>query len=249
MGKLEGKIAVVTGGNSGIGLATAQRFHAEGATVFVTGRRQAELDAAVERIGTRAIGVRGDVAELADLDALYATVRERAGRIDVLFINAGGGEFRTLAEVTEEHFDKTFDINVKGAFFTLQKALPLLGPGSSVIFNGSTAGVMGLPAFSVYGATKAAVRAIVRTAIVDLAGKGIRVNVLSPGPVHTPGVEVLAGGEANLPAFRAQILPSVPMGRIAAPEEIASAVLFLASDDASFVTGAELFVDGGMAQV
>jgi NAD(P)-dependent dehydrogenase (short-subunit alcohol dehydrogenase family) len=243
MGKLDGKIAIVTGGTSGIGLATAKRFVAEGAYVFITGRRQKELDEAVAEIGTNVAGVQGDTGNLADLDRLFATVKDSKGRIDVLFANAGGGELIAMGSITEESFDKTVGTNMKGTLFTVQKALPLLGKGSSVILNGSIAGSKGVPQFSVYNATKAAVRSFVRTWTVDLRGQGIRFNVLSPGPIDTPAI-------ANWPQeAKAQMIASVPLGRLGEPDEIAKAAVFLAGDDSSFVTGAELFVDGGMAQV
>jgi len=247
--RLAGKVAVVTGGNSGIGLATAKRFAAEGAHVFITGRRQKELDAAVREIGPAATSVVGDVSNLADLDRLYATVKAKKGRIDVLFANAGIAEFAPIAEVTEEHYDKTFDINVKGLVFTVQKALPLLPDGASVILNASIVSIKGLPAMSVYSATKAAVRSFARSWTTDLKERRIRVNVVSPGPIATPAVERLAGGKAEAEQFMANMAQSVPMGRVGDPDEIAKAVVFLASDESSYVTGIELFVDGGMAQV
>jgi NAD(P)-dependent dehydrogenase (short-subunit alcohol dehydrogenase family) len=249
MSKLQGKVAVITGGNSGIGLATAQRFAREGAQVFITGRRQAELDAAVRTIGHGAIGVQGDVSNLADLDRLFATVREKAGRLDVLFANAGGGEFLPLGQITEEHFDKTFDINVKGVLFTVQKALPLFTQGGSIILNASIAGSKGLPAFSVYSATKAALRSFARSWTIDLKGRNIRVNALSPGGIETPGLASLTPGEAEATQFKAFLASSTPLGRLGTPDEIASAAVFLASDDSSYITGTELFVDGGSAQV
>ena len=247
--KLEGKVALVTGGNSGIGLATAQRFAAEGAKVFVTGRRQEELDEAVRLIGHGAVGVQGDVAKLADLDRLYAVIKERAGRLDVLFANAGGAEFVPLGQITEAHFDKWFGINVKGLLFTVQKALPLMPDGASIVLNASIVSVKGTPAFSVYSATKAAVRSFARTWSVDLKDRRIRVNAVSPGPISTPAVDTLAGGREQGVQFKANMAANVPMGRVGEPDEIAKAVVFLASDDSSNVTGIELFVDGGMAQV
>ncbi len=249
MRKLEGKVAVITGGNSGIGLATAQRFAAEGAQVFITGRRQPELDAAVKAIGNQAVGVRGDVSNLADLDRLYATVKERAGHIDVVFANAGGGELAPLGAITEEHFDRAFDTNVKGLLFTVQKALPLVRDGSSIILNASIVSSTAIPAFSVYSATKAAVRSFARTWTLDLKDRKIRVNVISPGPIETPGLAGLGLTEEQAQQFKAGIVASVPMGRMGSPDEIAKAAVFLASDDSSYVTGIELFVDGGMAQV
>jgi NAD(P)-dependent dehydrogenase (short-subunit alcohol dehydrogenase family) len=242
MGKLQGKVAVVTGGTTGIGFATAKLFATEGAHVFITGRRQKELDAAVDAIGTNVSGVRGDVTDLTDLDRLYETVRMK-GRLDIVFANAGLGEFAPLGSITEEHFDKLFNTNVKGALFTVQKALPLLNDGGSIILTGSVAGVKGTPAFGVYGATKAAIRCFVRSWTVELKDRGIRSNVLSPGPIDTPLV-----GEQPKEAIE-RIVSTVPMGRMGEPDEVAKAALFLASDDSSFVTGIELFVDGGRAQI
>lgn len=248
--KLEGKVAVVTGGNSGIGLATAKRFAAKGARVFVTGRRQAELDAAVAAIGPNATGVQADSAKPADLNRLYERVKAEAGRIDVLFANAGGGSMLPLGQITEEHYADTFDRNVKGVVFTVQQALPLLVDGASVILTGSTTGSMGTAAFSVYSASKAAVRNFARSWTLDLKARGIRVNVISPGPVKTPGLVELAGPDAAQQQGLLDSLASqVPLGRVSDPDEVAKAVTFLASDDASFIAGAELFVDGGMAQV
>ena len=247
--KLEGKIAVVTGGSSGIGLATARRFAAEGAKVVVTGRRQPELDAAVKEIGDGATGVRGDVSKLADLDRLYATVKEKHGRVDVLFANAGGGEFAPLGQITEEHFDKTFNTNVKGLLFTVQKALPLIADGGSVILNASIVSIKGMAAFSVYSATKAAVRSFARTWTTDLKSRNIRVNVISPGPIETPAMDNLGETAEKTQEFKAGMAAAVPLGRLGQPDEIAKAAVFLASDDSSYVTGIELFVDGGMAQV
>jgi NAD(P)-dependent dehydrogenase (short-subunit alcohol dehydrogenase family) len=217
--------------------------------VFVTGRRQAELDKAVKRIGSNAAGIQGDVSNLSDLDRMYAVIREKKGRIDVLFANAGGGEFAPLGAITEEHFDKTFNSNVKGMLFTVQKALPLLVDGASVILNASTTTSTGSHAFSVYSATKAAVRSFARTWTLDLKERRIRVNAVSPGGTDTPGLDGLAQSEADKLAVKDAILASIPMGRLASPDEIAKAVVFLASDDSSYVTGIELFVDGGMAQV
>jgi NAD(P)-dependent dehydrogenase (short-subunit alcohol dehydrogenase family) len=249
-GKLEGRVAVVTGGNSGIGLATAKRFVAEGAYVFITGRRQAELDRAVEEIGPRAVGIRADSSNLADLDGLYDRVRIEKGRIDVLVANAGGGSMLPLGSITEEQYEDTFGRNVKGVLFTVQKALPLLVDGASVILTGSTAAAGGTPAFSVYAASKAAVRAFARNWILDLKERRIRVNVISPGPTRTPGLVDLAGPDAaQQQGLLDHMAAQVPLGRVGDPDEIARAAVFLASDDASFVTGAELFVDGGEAQV
>jgi NAD(P)-dependent dehydrogenase (short-subunit alcohol dehydrogenase family) len=241
--KLEGKIAVITGGNSGMGLATAKRFVAEGAYVFITGRRQKELDAAVKEIGSNVTGVRGDIANLADLDRLYETVKAAKGRIDVLFANAGIGEWVAMGNITEEHFDKTFAVNVKGTLFTVQKALPLFKNGGSIIMTGSVAGSKGIQNFTVYNATKAAIRSFARSWTTDLKGRNIRVNVLSPGPIDTPILDPLPKDAI------AQIIAGVPMGRMGTADEIAKVAVFLASDDSSFVSGIELFVDGGVAQV
>lgn len=250
MKKLEGKVAVVTGGTSGIGLATARLFAAEGAQVFITGRRRAELDKAVDAIGPSATGVQADSASTADLARLADTIHARAGRIDVLYVNAGGGGMQVLGQITEDHYADTFDRNVKGVLFTVQAALPLLSEGASVVLTSSITGVTGTPAFSVYGASKAAVRNLARSWILDLKDRKIRVNVVSPGPVRTPGLVELAGDDrAAQQGLLDHLASQVPLGRVAEPEEIAKAVLFLASGDASFVNGAELFVDGGMAQV
>ncbi|ASW01922.1 SDR family NAD(P)-dependent oxidoreductase [Paraburkholderia aromaticivorans] len=247
--KLEGKIALVTGGTSGIGLATAKRFAAEGAHVYVTGRRQAELDAAVAAIGN-ATGVRVDSSKLDQLDSLYEQIRGEKGRLDVLFANAGGGSMLPLGEITEQHFDDTFDRNVKGTLFTVQKALPLLADGASVILAGSTTTIEGTAAFSVYSASKAAIRAFARSWILDLKDRKIRVNTISPGATRTPGLVELAGPDkAQQQGLLDYLASRIPMGRVGEPDEIAGAALFLASDDASFVNGIELFVDGGQAQV
>jgi NAD(P)-dependent dehydrogenase (short-subunit alcohol dehydrogenase family) len=246
-GKLEGKVAVVTGGNSGIGLATAKRFVAEGAYVFITGRRQEQLDAAIKEIGDNVFGVQGDVAKIADLDRLYAAVKAKKGRIDILFANAGIAEIAPLGQITEEHFDKTFDTNVKGLLFTVQKALPLITDGASIILNASIVASTGNPALSVYSATKAAVRSFARTWILDLKEQKIRVNAISPGPIATPGLDGLAQGAGE--ELKEGLVASVPLGRLGTPDEIARAAVFLASDDSSFVTGTELFVDGGSAQI
>ncbi len=248
--KLAGKIALVTGGTSGLGLATARRFVAEGATVVVTGRRQADLDAAVRELGGSTLGVRGDVASLADLDRLYAAIRDTFGRLDVLFANAGVGAFVPLGEITEAHFDKTFGVNVKGTLFTVQKALPLMTAGGSIVLNGSMVSIKGMPGFTVYAATKAALRSFARTWAVDLRGRNIRVNVVSPGTVVTPAYKTELGmSDGQIEAFVAQAASTTPLGRVGTPDEIAKAVVFLASDDSSYVTGTELFVDGGAAQV
>jgi NAD(P)-dependent dehydrogenase (short-subunit alcohol dehydrogenase family) len=243
MGKLHGKVAVITGGTTGIGLATAHLFVKEGAHVFITGRRQTVLDQAVRAIGNNVTGVQGDVANLSDLDRLYETVQAGGRRIDVVFANAGIGEFLSLGNITEDHFDKLFDTNVKGTLFTVQKALPLLNDGASIILTGSVGSVKGTPGFWVYGATKAAIRNFVRAWSVELKDRRIRSNVLSPGPTDTP----LANG-APAEAI-ARIVSTIPMGRMGTSDEIAKAALFLASDDSSFVTGIELFVDGGRAQI
>jgi NAD(P)-dependent dehydrogenase (short-subunit alcohol dehydrogenase family) len=247
--KLENKVAVVTGGSTGIGLGIARQLAAEGAKVFITGRRQAELDAAVKDIGAGAVGVQSDVSKLADLDRLYDAVQQQASHIDILVANAGGGEFAPLGSITEEHFDKTFAINVKGTLFTVQKALPLLRDGASVILTSSTSTTRAIPAFSVYGATKAAIRNFARHWILDLKDRQIRVNAISPGPTVTPGLRGLTNTEEEWKGFQGFISAQVPLGRIADPNEIGRAAVFLASDDASFVNGVELFVDGGMAQI
>jgi len=249
MGRLDGKVAVITGANSGIGLASAKRFAREGARVFMTGRRQAELDAAVAEVGGNARGVQGDIANLDDLDRLYGIVRDEAGRIDVLLANAGGGDFMPLHAITEEHYDRIFAANVKGTLFTVQKALPLLPDGASVILTGSTAGSKGTPAFSVYSASKAAIRSFARSWIVDLAPRRIRVNVLAPGATSTPGFNALTQTEEQSQAFISAMEAATPLGRMGDPDEIAGAALFLASDESSFVNGSELFVDGGAAQI
>lgn len=247
--KLEGKIAVVTGSTSGIGLGIAKHFTAEGATVFITGRRQAELDAAVKEIGSNAVGVRSDASQLTDLDRLYDAVQQKASHIDILVANAGGGSFAPLGAITEEHFDTTFAINVKGTLFTVQKALPLLRDGASIILTGSTCSTHALPAFSVYAATKAAIRNFARHWILDLKDRRIRVNVIAPGPVKTPGLRGQTASEEQWKAFERQLSSGIPLGRIGDPDEIGKVAVFLGSDDSSFVNGVELFVDGGMAQI
>jgi NAD(P)-dependent dehydrogenase (short-subunit alcohol dehydrogenase family) len=243
LGKLNGKVAVITGGTEGIGLATAKLFVQEGAYVFITGRRQKELDEAVKAVGSNVTGVQGDVARLADLDRLYDAVGKVKGRIDIVLANAGLSEFAPFASVTEEHFDRLFNINVRGTFFTVQKALPLLNDGGSIILTGSAWNVKGTPAFGVYGATKAAIRTFVRTWTTDLKDRHIRSNVVSPGPIRTPQLS------RQSPDVIARIVSTVPMGRMGEPDEVAKVALFLASDDSAFVTGTELFVDGGLAQV
>ncbi|MEH2469523.1 NAD(P)-dependent dehydrogenase (short-subunit alcohol dehydrogenase family) [Nitrobacteraceae bacterium AZCC 2161] len=242
--KLEGKVAVVTGGSAGIGLATAQRFVEEGAYVFITGRRQAELDAAVKLLGPRAVGVKADAADIADLAHLFDTVKAAKGRIDVLFANAGIYEFSPFGAITEDGYDKIFDINVKGVLFTVQQALPLISDGGSIILTGSVSGSKGMESFSVYNATKAAIRSFARSWTSDLKARQIRVNVVSPGPIQTPGLDVFANDDV-----KGYLKTIVPLGRLGTADEVAKAVLFLASDDSSFVAGAELFVDGGLAQI
>jgi NAD(P)-dependent dehydrogenase (short-subunit alcohol dehydrogenase family) len=242
-GKLHGKVAVITAGTSGMALATAKRFVAEGAYVFITGRNPERLDKAVKDIGRNVTGVQADSSKLADLDRLYETVKKEKGRIDILFASAGEGSFASVEEVTEKHFDETFNTNVRGTLFTVQKALPLFNNNGSIILNGSIAGIKGSPRFGVYGASKAAVRSFARTWLLELKDRGIRVNVVSPGPIDTPGLDFF--GEEGKKALTA----GIPRGTMGRPEEIAAAVTFLASDDASFVNGIELFVDGGTAQI
>jgi NAD(P)-dependent dehydrogenase (short-subunit alcohol dehydrogenase family) len=249
MNRLRDKVAVITGANGGIGLATAKLFAAEGARVFMAARREAELEAAVDEVGLGARGIQVDIAKLADLDRLFAIVRDAAGRIDVLFANAGGGEFLSLGSITEEHFDKTFATNVRGTLFTVQKALPLMKEGGSIILTGSTAATTGTPAFSVYSASKAAIRSFARSWILDLAPRKIRVNVLAPGSTSTPGWHALASSEKAHDEMIALVSATTPLGRLGEPEESARAALFLASDESSFVNGSELFVDGGSAQI
>ena len=249
MGKLEGKIALVTGGNSGIGLAAAKRFVTEGAYVFITGRREPELAAAVKEIGRNVTGIRGDVSNLGDLDRLFAQIEREKGKLDVVFANAGVAKAAPFGTITEEFYESIFNVNVKGLLFTVQKALPLLSDGASIILNASINASKGLPTNSVYAATKAAVRSFARTWTTDLQERRIRVNAVSPGPIDTPGLNnLLASSEAGLQ--RRKMIPSmVPLGRLGTPDEIARAVVFLASDDSSYITGTELFVDGGFAQV
>ncbi len=249
MGKLDGKIALVTGGNSGIGLAAAKQFVSEGAYVFITGRRAAELAAAVKEIGRNVTGVQGDVSNLADLDRLFAQIKREKGQLDIVFANAGVARYAALGAVSEEFFDSIFDTNVKGLLFTVQKALPLLPNGASIILNASIVGSKGLAANSVYSATKAAVRSFARTWTTDLKERRIRVNAVSPGSIDTPGArDLLASSEVG-EKRKKMIADSVPLGRFGTPDETAKAVVFLASDDSSYVTGTELFVDGGFAQV
>jgi NAD(P)-dependent dehydrogenase (short-subunit alcohol dehydrogenase family) len=249
MGKLEGRTALVTGGSSGIGLATAKRFVEEGAYVFITGRREEELPVAVKDIGSNVTGIRGDVSNLADLDRLFDQIKREKGRLDVLFANAGVAKFAPLGKISEELYDSIFDVNVKGVLFTVQKALPLLPDGASIILNASIVGSKGLAANSVYSATKAAVRSFARTWTTDLKERRIRVNAVSPGPIDTPGLSDLLASSSVGAERRKMIASGVPLGRLGRPDEIAKAVVFLASDDASYITGAELFVDGGFAQV
>lgn len=249
MSKLSNKVAVVTGGSTGIGLATAKRFIADGAQVVVTGRNQEALDFAVAELGDRATGIRGDVANLEDLDRLFTQVQEQYGRVDVLFANAGIAPFVPFEAVTEEHFDALFNINVRGLFFTVQKALPLLSDGASVILNASVVAQTGLPNTSIYSATKAAVRSLGRTLAAELSPRGIRVNVVSPGLIETPLWGKLGLSQDEIDAFGAQVVQQTPLGRPGKPEEIAGTVAFLASEDAGYFTGSDLVADGGMTQV
>jgi NAD(P)-dependent dehydrogenase (short-subunit alcohol dehydrogenase family) len=249
MNRLAGKIALVTGGNSGIGLATAKRFVAEGATVFISGRRQPQLDAAVREIGGNVIALQGDISKLADLDRMFDTIKKRNGRLDILFANAGLGWLAPLGHISEEHFDQTFAVNVKGTLFTVQKALPLMTDGGSIVINGSMVSIKGSPAFSVYSATKAALRSFARTWSVDLKGRGIRVNVVSPGTVVTPAAKTAGLTDDQIEQMAAAAAATTPLGRVGTTDEIAQAVVFLASDESAYVTGADLFVDGGAAQI
>ena len=246
--KLSAKIALVTGGTSGIGLASARELASQGATVYITGRRQEELDAAVALIGPAASGIRADASVLSDLDRVFSTIASESGRVDVLFANAGGGDMMPLGAITEEHFDRIFATNVRGVLFTVQKALPLLSQGASIILTGSTAAVKGTANFSVYSASKAAVRNLARSWALDLKARAIRVNVVSPGPVRTPGLGGLVAPEQRQGLFD-MLAADVPLGRIGEPEEVAKTVAFLASDDASFINAAEIYVDGGLAQI
>ncbi len=247
--KLEGKIEVITGGNSGIGLATAKRFVSEGANVFIFGRRQNEIDAGVSEIGKNVIGIQGDVSNLADLDRLFDVVKVQKGHLDILFANAGIAQFAPLGEISEEHFDKIFRINVKGLLFTVQKALPILEEGGSIILNASIGSSKGVGGSSVYSATKAAVRSFARTWTVDLKDRKIRVNAISPGPIDTPIFSSITQNEEQSELFKKNIINAVPMKRMGNPDEVAKVVSFLASDESSYVTGIELFVDGGLAQI
>ena len=249
MGKLDGKIALVTGANSGIGLATAKRFVNEGAYVFITGRRDAELAAAAREIGKNVAGVQGDVSNLGDLDHLFARIKQDKGRLDVLFANAGVATLAPFGTITEEFYESIFSVNVKGLLFTVQKALPLMPDGASIVLNASIVGSKGLPANSVYSATKAAVRSFARTWTTDLKSRRIRVNAVSPGSIDTPGLSQLLGSSEAGQERLKMISGNIPLGRLGTPDEIAKAVVFLASDDSSYITGIELFVDGGFAQV
>lgn len=249
MGKLEGKTALITGGTSGIGLATARQFVNEGAYVFITGRREPELATAVKEIGRNVTGVQGDVSNLGDLDRLFGQIKQEKGRLDVVFANAGVATYAPFGTITEEHYDSIFDINVKGLLFTVQKALPLVPDGASIILSASIVGSKGLPANSVYSATKAAVRSFARTWTTDLKDRRIRVNAVSPGPIETPGLNDLVASRGGGAERLTMLSKSVPLGRLGTPDEIAKAVVFLASDDSRYITGTELFVDGGMAQV
>lgn len=249
MGKLDGKVAVVTGGSSGIGLAIAQRFVDEGAYVFITGRRQAELDKAAAEIGRDVTAVQGDIADLDDLDRLWATVKADKGGVDIIVANAGVAQQVTLADATVEHFDETFDVNVRGTFFTVQKALPLLRDNGSIVLISSSGHLVGIPVYTAYSASKAAVRSFARSWSAELAPRNIRVNNLSPGPVDTPIFEVQFPDREEADAARAQFASIIPLGRLGHPDELANAALFLASDDSSFTVGIDLVVDGGQTQL
>ena len=250
MNKLEGKVAVITGGNSGIGLATAKRFVTDGAYVFITGRRQHELDTAVSEIGKNVMGIQGDVSNLVDLDRLYSIVKQQKGHIDILFANAGLGEFARLGQISEEHFDRTFGVNVKGLLFTVQKAVPLFkDEGGSIILNSSIAASKGVEGFSVYSASKAAIRSFARTWTVDLRHRKIRVNAVSPGPIDTKALNDLMENEEHSRQLKKDLVSTVPLRRMGTPDEVAKVVTFLASDESSYITGIELFVDGGTAQI
>ena len=248
--KLEGKVAVITGGSSGLGLATAKRFIEEGAFVYITGRRQSELDAAVRQLGSNVVGIQGDVANRSDIKKLYTAVADGKGKLDIVFANAGIGEFAPLGQITEEHFDKIFNVNVRGLLFTVQDALPLLQDGGNIILNASIVSIKGNPAFSVYSATKAAVRSFARSWAVDLKDRKIRVNAISPGVVPTPAYTTSLGmNQETIDQYVQSAKAGIPLGREGTPDEIAKAVVFLASDDSSYVNGIELFVDGGLAQI
>ena len=249
LGKLEAKVALITGGNSGIGLATAKRFVNEGAYVFITGRRKEELNAAVKEIGKNVTAVQGDVSNLADLDRLFVQIKKEKSKLDIVFANAGVAKYSPLGKITEEFYDSIFDINVKGVLFTVQKALPLLRDGASIILNASIVASKGFSSNSVYSATKAAVRSFARTWTTDLKDRRIRVNAVSPGPIDTPGLNELLASSETGDQRKKMISNAMPLGRLGTPDEIAKAVVFLASDDSSYITGAELFVDGGFAQV
>lgn len=248
-GRLDGKVAIVTGGSSGIGLATAKRFVAEGATVYITGRKQESLDAAVRSIGGNITAVRADSGSVADLDRLFSTIKSKSGKLDVLFVNAGIAAFVPLQAVTEEHYDSIVNTNLKGVIFTVKQALSLLPEGASVIINSSVAGFRGLPNFSVYSPTKAAVRQLARSWVLDLKDQKIRINVVSPGMIDTPGIDGLVPDAATAAGMKAHVGSQNPLGRIGRPEDVASAALFLASDDAAYINGIDITVDGGAAQV
>jgi NAD(P)-dependent dehydrogenase (short-subunit alcohol dehydrogenase family) len=248
--QFDGKVALVTGGSSWIGLSAAKLFAHRGATVYITGRRQKELDEAVREIGHSATGIQGDVSGLGDIEKVYQTIREQKGKLDILFANAGTGEFAPLGQITEEHFDKQFALNVKGTLFMVQGALPLMPAGSAIVLNASLVSIKGSPAFSVYSATKAALRSFARNWAVDLKGKGIRVNAVSPGVIPTPGYHTSLGmTKKQLDEYIQSVIPAIPLGRTGTTDEIAKAVAFLASDESSYITGSELFVDGGQGQI
>ena len=249
MGKLDGKVGLITGGNSGIGLATAKRFVQEGAYVFITGRTQSKLDEAVKQVGSNVTGVQGDVAKPGDLDRVFERIKRDKGKLDIVFANAGIAKYAPLGTIDEEHFDSIFGINVKGLPFTVQKALPLLPDGASIILNASMVGSKGLPAYSIYSATKAAVRSFARTWTTDLKERRIRVNAVSPGSIDTPAARALLASSAVGEKRKKMIAETIPLGRFGTPDETAKAVVFLASDDSSYITGIELFVDGGFTQV
>jgi NAD(P)-dependent dehydrogenase (short-subunit alcohol dehydrogenase family) len=249
-GKLEGKSALITGGSSGLGFATAQLFIAEGAQVFITGRRQAELDEAVQQLGAKATGVQGDISDPDDLDRLFNTIKQKTDRLDIVFANAGLGEFAPLGHITETHYEKVFGVNVKGTLFTVQKALPLMPDGGAIVLNASMVSVKGFPAFGVYAASKAALRSFARTWSVDLKERHIRVNAMNPGTIITPGYKNELGlSDEQIGQMEEQVASASPSGRTGTPDEVAKAVLFLASDDSSYINGIELFVDGGSSQI